>query len=516
MSSDSIYKIIEEAKNGSKIPVFQSGRTMESRYNPERDAEKLCSEIQKGSFFVVSGLGSGIFVQKLSEKFPQAKIIALEKNISDINFLEELASVKSLLQNQNVILCSQEDLFLKLTENYLPAKYGDLQIIEQRGWVNENQTAALTIKEIIKKAVAIISADYSVQSHFGRLWTHNILSNLQLIAETYKAASSLDIIKKEAAAGKEAIIVAAGPSLDRQIKRLREEKEKNNAFIIATDTAWSSLWANNIDSDAVVSIDGQSVSYNHFLHHNKKNSGQNDFSKPFFFFDFCSNNSAARHIIEEGANTVFFTSGHPLSRAIKNFSNNAIPFLFSGSGTVTITAADLAIKAGFKKIKIIGADFSYSCGKAYTKGTYLDSLYNMNSKKTKSGELAFSSLMYRSSLKSLNKNQQTTEVLEAYKSSLESFIDNSGYTFKHEADLYELWPTSVSRSENANSRDFNYEPEKVNAKAFYQALTKSEPEEIESLLLPYIAYLRHQKTCKVTDYNELLKLAFSRIVSYNI
>ena len=39
MSSQSIYKSIETAKNGSQIPVFQSGRTMESRYNPERDAE---------------------------------------------------------------------------------------------------------------------------------------------------------------------------------------------------------------------------------------------------------------------------------------------------------------------------------------------------------------------------------------------------------------------------------------------------------------------------------------------
>ena len=72
-----IYKEFITAKNGSQIPVFTSGRTMESRYNPERDAENLCNSInEEAGFFLVLGIGSGIFL--LSQKSPESKILALE------------------------------------------------------------------------------------------------------------------------------------------------------------------------------------------------------------------------------------------------------------------------------------------------------------------------------------------------------------------------------------------------------------------------------------------------------
>ena len=68
MGGTSIYDRIEEAKNGTIIPVLKNGRTMESRYNPERDAEKLCENITEGSFFIVIGIGSGIFIKTLYQK----------------------------------------------------------------------------------------------------------------------------------------------------------------------------------------------------------------------------------------------------------------------------------------------------------------------------------------------------------------------------------------------------------------------------------------------------------------
>ena len=74
-----IYKEFITAKNGSQIPVFTSGRTMESRYNPERDAENLCNSInEEAAFFLVLGIGSGIFLKLLSQKYPESKILALE------------------------------------------------------------------------------------------------------------------------------------------------------------------------------------------------------------------------------------------------------------------------------------------------------------------------------------------------------------------------------------------------------------------------------------------------------
>ena len=44
----------------------------------------------------------------------------------------------------------------------------------------------------------------------------------------------------------------------------------------------------------------------------------------------------------------------------------------------------------------------------------------------------------------------------------------------------------------------------------------STPEEAETILLPYIAWLRQNEKYKNSSYKELLKLAFDSIVSYNI
>lgn len=167
-----IYKTIDTAKNGMLIPVFQSGRTMESRYNPLRDAENLCNTITtEAEFFLVIGIGSGLFIQTLIDKYPSAKITAIELFAEDVAFLRQLETIKRLEDNQNIILTDLDNLQKTLLQNYFPAKYGDLQIIEQKAWLNENQEKIPEIKNEIQKALGIISADYSVQAHFGKIWT---------------------------------------------------------------------------------------------------------------------------------------------------------------------------------------------------------------------------------------------------------------------------------------------------------------------------------------------------------
>ena len=133
----SIYKSFEEAKNGTRIPVFLSGRTMESRYNPQRDAENLLNTVNTNSrFFIVTGIGSGIFLQLLNQKIPDARIIAFELSQADIDFLMQSDTVKTLSTNPLITFTNLSNLENILTQNYLPAKYGNLQIIEQRGWIN--------------------------------------------------------------------------------------------------------------------------------------------------------------------------------------------------------------------------------------------------------------------------------------------------------------------------------------------------------------------------------------------
>ena len=167
-----IYKSFEQAKNGTLIPVFTSGKTMESRYNPERDAETLCHSIENNfDFFLVLGIGSGLFIKKLSERFPVARIIAFELYQEDIDFLRQSDILNELEKNNHIIFSSLDSLEEDLSQNYIPAKYGDLKIIEQRAWLNENAVFINQINSILQKTMGILSAGFSVQSHFGKIWT---------------------------------------------------------------------------------------------------------------------------------------------------------------------------------------------------------------------------------------------------------------------------------------------------------------------------------------------------------
>lgn len=496
-----IYKSFEQAKNGTLIPVFTNGKTMESRYNPERDAETLCHSIENNfDFFLVLGIGSGLFIKKLSERFPAARIIAFELYQEDIDFLQQSEILKELEKNNHIIFASLDSLENDLSQNYIPAKYGDLKIIEQRAWINENAVFINQINSILQKTMGIISADFSVQSHFGKIWTTNILNNSLLAEKIYNEAKSnisLSNIFSKDVLQKTAVIIAAGPTLDKTISIL---SERNKYFIIATDTAGRSLIKHKFFPDVIVSIDGQNVSYNHFLNNNST----------LYAFDLCSNFSAAKHIAETGNKLFFFYTGHPLANAINTSFGNIFPYLFSGAGTVTITATDLAVKAGFKKILVLGADFSYSNGKPYAAGTYLDSLYNQKSFKIDSAEKAFSKLMFRTELLNSD-NTQTTPILEAYKTSFEKYLQQKNISFSKEQNIYELLVSDNKKellSFNCNK--------KLSMKAFFYKLSSANPEEAEILLLPYIAWLKNNKNYKNYSYSELLKLAFNTIVSYNI
>ena len=113
----------------------------------------------------------------------------MELSQDDLDFLtfsENNLEISKIYKNPQIILCTLNEIQKVLLENYLPVKYGDLKIIEQRGWINENHDYLPQIYENIQKAINIISADYSTQAHFGKIWINNIMNNLKFINQQKK------------------------------------------------------------------------------------------------------------------------------------------------------------------------------------------------------------------------------------------------------------------------------------------------------------------------------------------
>lgn len=507
-----IYDHIETSRDNIQIPVFKSGKFMESKYSPVNEAKRIVSSLEKSySAFLILGAGSGTLINEIINVNKDALIIAVETSEEDIKFINAFVQIHKLKENKNIIFTTIQNLYETLINNYFPAKYGDLKIIEQKAWILENQNYIKEISEIIQHSLNIISADYSVQAHFGKIWVHNILSN---ISSLQKHPQKNEQIFAEPDTSKTAAIIAAGPSLDKTLNLIQSQREKY--FIICTDTAFQSLSRRNIQSDIVVSIDAQNISASHFFPLNK-------IQNTLFAFDLCASSSAAARILENNGNVRFFVSGHPLASFINNAENSIFPYVYSGSGTVTISAVSIAKNLGFKDVQIFGADFSYHDGKPYTKGTYLENQFLHKSNKIISQENSFSKLMYRTELEEIEKQKFTNQVLCAYKSSLEDFIKKDNSSFKIENDIYKinfLQPENFSNTKK-NFTLVNPQIIKKGTSEILKLIESAEEKIQELIYLPLIAALRNNVTLtnkeKISDisYIELKNLAHSIFLSYN-
>lgn len=490
---NSLYTRIEISKTGVPVPL-KDGICVCSKYNPEKEAELFASGFEQSEiFFVVAGLCSGWHIEKLLKENPNRKVIVVENTREDFDFLMQIPLCKKLSEDERVIFSTPQTLFSDILNNYIPALFGKLNFCFLRGWENAFAEKMPVLKTIIDRALKTVKADFSVQSHFGKIWNKNIFENLKTASENDTSFWLTDFIKnskkdRSKAEGQTAAVIAAGPSLDKSIEKLKKNPEKY--FIISTDTAYSTLLRSKITPQIVVSLDGQSISRCHFLHKMEKTA-------TVFAFDLCANSIPVKKLAEKQQKILFFESGHPLSALAANFCGKNFIHLNAGTGTVTIAAADLAFTLGFEKLEFFGADFAYSGGKPYAKGTYLDTLYAKDQNRLSPVEHSFCRLMYRTELIPLKNNAFTTEVLKNYGFSLETFLNSQQRT----CNLKELPPGTF------DLRSF-YSWLKNRLLEMPEKIAETVPDKIQFFILPLMAYF--EKTHSIQDSYKLARTACLR------
>ena len=412
-TDNSCYSTPVTAKNGDLVPALKDGKPLFSVYNPIRDADNFLKDINfsEKQFIAVSSLANAIHFKNALES-PNIHIMAIEKNAESIATLFEQFDFTDILQKKNFTLCCIKNLEESFRNSYIPQLNGNFSHTSLRPWVQFNSDEEAEIQAILRKCISNISADYSVQAHFAKVWQRNILRNLRTLSKLNSQNSKFPL-------NKIASIIGAGPSLDGCISFLKDNRESR--YIIATDTAWRILLQNGITADAVVTIDGQNISYRHFIDKFPDN-------KTLFVADLCSHPLVAEKAYKNGNYVQFFASNHPLCLFAKQYAEEHKlyfpPEIDTKSGTVTVSALDFAVKCGFKEIEFFGADFAYTHSKAYAKGSYLDPTFENDSTTINSKETTFNALMFRTPVIRKDKSTVTTEVLERYAGALNDYLKN--------------------------------------------------------------------------------------------
>jgi len=375
-----------ESRTGRVVPAIidQGGQAhaLHSTVDPEKEAQRLAAALNEGwaepGFVVFLGLGAAYAAEAALSANTASHVLAIDFDIDGIAELLNSREYSALGDSRFTLLADPgADLIQKtILELYNPCLCGGIRTMPIRARVERDKEKFAMAGEAVQRAIEKVSADYSVQAHFGMRWFSNIIRNItEEFFTTEFHRGKLDISNRAAA------ICAAGPSLNAQMPLLRERRE--TLFIIATDTALPALLAGGIKPDAIVSIDCQHISYYHFI-------GTHCADIPLFL------DIASPPLLSGFSRSLFFfRGGHPLAAYI-SLKWMPLPFLDTSGGNVTYACLSLAEQLGANRITVYGADFSYPLGRPYARGTYFYPLFERRQNRLSPLEAGVSSFLYRS------------------------------------------------------------------------------------------------------------------------
>lgn len=336
---------------------------LNSIYEPEMAAEKYAGRYGKFKDYAVIGvfgLSDGRVVRKLCDNCNGTQnIVIYEPDHENFLVAMEHFPLQDILEKEWVHLIVEG-----INEEYLHGKLDDLISYENRNLVTECILPNYDVLYLEKGQDFIEKMLYCVKKHvfnmntevaFGEQLADNMLYSLPHILES----SSLNNLKKAIAeydiSGIPAIIVSAGPSLDKNIAQLK--KVGNKAFIIAVDSALKALIREGIDFHIGISVDPRK---NPALFEDEKIN-----TYPLVL---CANSIPV--IAEKNKSRLFFES--PLGfegfeKMLEEKTGEGLGELKTG-GSVATDAFSLAEHLGFEKIVFVGQDLAYTGGKTHVSG----------------------------------------------------------------------------------------------------------------------------------------------------
>ncbi|MFA5384587.1 MAG: 6-hydroxymethylpterin diphosphokinase MptE-like protein [Eubacteriales bacterium] len=346
------------AKNG--LPTLKVSHNkkvyhLHSAYDPVREAARWAQNIYaaEDDTLLVCGIGLGYHLNRLSLLYPKAKIVAMEPDLSTFKTALNAVDLTSLINSENIALyfgAEKKDI-LKLIERqlniYQPEK------LKLLAYLPVLRNAGDSFKKLEDSVNAVV-ADHILCSNtlmrFSFDWTENFLYNLPATIQ----APDVDVLCGPFK-GVPGVIVAAGPSLDKNIRLLKEIK--NKAVIIAAGTAFKAVLSIGMEPDIVVTVDGGEPNAANFENVEVKDSVL--IFSPVTYKSIPANFKGPKIV---GAYDPYFMTW--LERFIDEKRT-----LLKGGPSVANVSFDLAVKAGLDPIIFIGQDLAYTEGKTHSQRT---------------------------------------------------------------------------------------------------------------------------------------------------
>ncbi|OGI00295.1 MAG: hypothetical protein A2Y25_01550 [Candidatus Melainabacteria bacterium GWF2_37_15] len=335
------------------VNLIYNGIPLHCNNNPQQEAMTEFQKIKNltsKNIVIIIGLGLGYLLKRvfISSK---CRIIVHESNENISEFTLKAVDFKEELQSGRVFITNTIDEL----SSTLAKVYGFNDNVN----VLKLKSSDLLYPDLIKNLnfelpaiVATLQSNFTTLSKMSWPWLRNSLYKLRTDKPDY-ALSILEGKFKD----KAALIISAGPSLDKNIDIIKQNREK--FIIFCVNVAYKKLMLAGIIPDFTFYIDAGNFLY---TINNYDHSNTNIITHPVAYM----------RILEELNPNKFFTfycKNDLLSRWVAKFSDFSLEN-YETKGSVSHLALLTACNMGCNPIILTGQDLAYTDGKYYSSGSF--------------------------------------------------------------------------------------------------------------------------------------------------
>jgi hypothetical protein len=355
---------VERARSGKFTLRYtttgQDGVYLHSPYDPLREAEqyadRLLEDYPEGSLTVIFGLGLGYQALQLAARLPQdERIIVIEPHWELIYLAFCHMDLRPLLTRQNLTITSNTTGagLLSHMNSVELAGFKGLRLASNPSFERLPLAGGYSdVANRLRYEMMAVGGNLQTLMVMGEMQQMNILLNFEQILHNPPFRNLIGRFS-----GRPAVIVSAGPSLEKNMHRLKELSDR--ALIIAVDTATKPLIRAGVTPHLVVTGDPQEANARHLW----------DVDLP------------ETYLIAEPQSPVSAVARWTGKRFICSFHDNMMQWVdkllgdrgrLNVWGSVAVMAWDTAVKLDCDPIVFIGQDLSFPGGRTYASGTYFE------------------------------------------------------------------------------------------------------------------------------------------------
>ncbi len=328
--------------------LFYKNSYLHNPRNPLAEAQEIfaMAENTPVAIHLVYGLGLGYLFQVASLK-SQGTVILYEPDLNIMKIVFALVDFSNDILKRNVFVTDN----LEQVGDYIYTRSNTKNtplLLTTTAYRELNKDYFAGMIEELQRMVGMYGLDLKYTKQRFYALTRGLISNIPYLLNEIPFAEL-----KNRCAGKTAVVVSAGPSLDRDIEILKKYRDKYILFVVGT--AAKTVFAHGIKPDFVCIIEAYDAS--------KQLAGL-DLSDVNFITEPTANKNLRNFKFKQTYSHV--AANLPVNALWSENANIDLQEYWS-KGTVSYTALNCARILGCSKIILVGQDLAYIEGQCYSK-----------------------------------------------------------------------------------------------------------------------------------------------------